>query len=169
VYRNPSFSASFVLYFTIMRKHQDNTLESIPNVEGAFWRRAKLNPKTGCWLWQGPLANGYGIYYRRNQYVKAHRLAYEISTGNAPEGRIYHKCPYKACINPAHLQLQGFNFVGLKGVGNGNHKLNWALVTAIRREYLEKGVTLAILAARYNVSKTTIHRVIHRMTWTQET
>jgi hypothetical protein len=58
-------------------------------------------PNTGCWLWGGTLALGYG----RQSNKMAHRISHEEFIGPIPEGWVVdHLCMQKCCVNPDHLQ-----------------------------------------------------------------
>lgn len=65
----------------------------------------KVDPETGCWIWQGHVArNGYGMagYQRRVWY--AHRLVFTLLRGPIPEGnQLHHECENPSCVNPDHL------------------------------------------------------------------
>lgn len=66
--------------------------------------RSDLGP---CWLWEGALVRGYGMFYASPDvlYVKAHRWSYEAEVGPIPDGlQIDHLCRTPACVNPTHLQ-----------------------------------------------------------------
>lgn len=63
----------------------------------------------GCWEWLGELNNqGYGRFVTypsggRKRFL-AHRLAYELATGEDIGGKILmHSCDTPSCCNPAHL------------------------------------------------------------------
>ena len=54
-----------------------------------------------CWIWTGPLVNGYG----RQGRMLAHRLVYERLVGSIPDGLgLDHLCRVRSCVNPAHLE-----------------------------------------------------------------
>ena len=65
-----------------------------------FKHYVKIDPQSGCWLWQGAMQNGYPMY--RLGY--AHRFAYEHIFGPLPEGaRLRRDCNNRGCVNPAHI------------------------------------------------------------------
>ena len=67
----------------------------------SFWRKVQPCPKTGCWIWEGSTANGYGRIGRDG----AHRVAYRALAGEVPEGKeLDHICRLRACVNPEHLE-----------------------------------------------------------------
>lgn len=59
----------------------------------------KVDPETGCWVWQKGTNKGYPTGY-------AHRLYYERANGvKVPKGwHTHHKCHNRACVNPDHLK-----------------------------------------------------------------
>jgi HNH endonuclease len=66
-----------------------------------FW--SYVEKTETCWLWTGPIHNGYG---RFSVGVEAHRYAYQRLVGPIPDGLMLdHRatCP-KHCVNPAHLK-----------------------------------------------------------------
>ena len=71
-------------------------------IEDRFWAKAAIAGPEECWEWTGGRRNGYG-YYKTS---RAHRVAYELSTGEIP-GDLYadHICRNRLCVNPAHLRL----------------------------------------------------------------
>jgi hypothetical protein len=94
-----------------------------------FWEKVD---KTGdCWLWTGSTNHGYGQFYVKGKSspARAHRVAYELTTGLIPEGmeldHLCHNrdascpggftCPHRACVNPAHLEPVTHRVNGLRG------------------------------------------------------
>lgn len=88
---------------------------------GKFFARVRRGDKSDCWEWQGPPDNdGYGNVMAYSKHWKAHRLAWVLSVGDIPAGRIIcHSCDNRACCNPDHLwlgtQLQNIADRDLKG------------------------------------------------------
>jgi hypothetical protein len=73
-----------------------------------FWShidKSKGQGKTGdCWEWQkSRTSKGYGRFGLWKHNVRAHRLAYYLTTGEWNELNILHKCDNPPCCNPAHL------------------------------------------------------------------
>ena len=71
--------------------------------------RTRLD-ENGCWVWTGPLAEGYGCMNwkgapsGRIEYG-AHRISYSVHVGPIPEGmHLDHLCRNRACVNPDHLE-----------------------------------------------------------------
>ena len=73
-----------------------------------FNARVDRSDPSGCWIWTGGGANGYGRLNlgARGKKVYAHRWAYEHYVGPIPDGLLVdHICRNTACVNPAHLRL----------------------------------------------------------------
>jgi len=86
-----------------------------PAIHAALKERSKVDPETGCWVWQrSKTQGGYGCVggvemqpdgsLTTKQYM-AHRLSLEVKMGR-PLGahQAHHTCANRACCNPAHLQ-----------------------------------------------------------------
>lgn len=73
-----------------------------------------------CWPWGGAIKRGYGVTHtspsgKRRRLVLAHRVAFEVATGDSPpsvdhwchdnaECDLADDCPHRRCCNPAHLK-----------------------------------------------------------------
>jgi hypothetical protein len=70
-----------------------------------FW--AKVDKSGECWLWTASRKpNGYGQFMMWPKLRYAHRVAYELLVGPAPEtADLDHTCHNRACVNPEHLRV----------------------------------------------------------------
>jgi hypothetical protein len=74
-------------------------------MEERFWMKVQKGPD--CWTWTAAILGGYGVFSERfrGKQHKAHRLAYELTVGPIPDGKVLdHKCHNTLCVNPAHLR-----------------------------------------------------------------
>jgi hypothetical protein len=82
----------------------------------------KIDPETGCWVWQRSLhKQGYG--YRASTDTAdglsrlAHRYYWQLVYGPIPDGlSLDHLCRNPPCVNPAHLEPVSHRENVLRGV-----------------------------------------------------
>ena len=112
--------------------------------------------------------------YKAKQYLH-HRLVYaqhnDINLDDMKNLVVMHTCDNPSCVNPIHLRLgtQGDNQRDkvnknrqLKGEAHGRCKLTEQQVLDIRASTK----SFSDLAIDYRVTKTAIHSIKHRRTWT---
>ena len=143
-----------------------------------FW--ARVTKSDGCWLWQGPVDRwGYG----RTSNRLAHRIAWELSTGESP-GSLFvcHHCDTPACVRPEHLFLgthsdnmrdkmskgrgRGMFPRGMNNAGEAHKraKLTDDAVRRIRGMY-RAGVACKDIAPLFGIAPNTAYQVAVRRKW----
>lgn len=148
-------------------------------LEQRFWAKVR---KTGtCWIWTGcVMSNGYGSITdraraTRSPSVLVHRLSWELAYGDVPRGLcVLHRCDVRVCVRPDHLFLgtladncrdRTAKGRTAKSEDNRHAKLRPEDVISIRAAARE-GCSERILARRYGVNHSTIHRIATRQSWT---
>jgi len=130
----------------------------------------------GCHICTSHLSRNVGGYARisiNGKVTPLHRVMYEKHKGKIPRGMcVCHKCDNPECINPDHLFLgtQRDNVLDMIKKGRDNHargeKHHRAKLTANKVLEIQKsGKSYNWLAAKYNISKTTIWRIKKKITW----
>jgi len=145
-----------------------------------FWERVHIQHPNRCWEWKaGKIADGYGELWLTRLVLRAHRVAWAISTGPIPSGlSVLHRCDNPACCNPRHLFLgtqtdnmrdaarKGRIVISTRrGEQNGSAVLNPNQVRAIRRRYATGKISQRALAREYRVDHGTVGHIVRRTTW----
>lgn len=116
--------------------------DPLAGLAARFWAKVdKSAGLNGCWPWisSSHIGDGYGAITIDGHTCYAHRVAYELATGESP-GKLWvdHTCFNHACQNPAHLRLatpkqnienqQGLrpdNTSGARGVYRDRRRNKW--------------------------------------------
>jgi hypothetical protein len=137
-----------------------------------FEENIRKDPNTGCWIWVGYMARGYGTFKVNGQKspIKVSRWAYEyFKKEKIPSTKVFvcHTCDVRACVNPDHLFL-GSNQDNMDDAkakyrfqyGEKHHqsKLTKSQVGEIL-ELRRQDYTLQAIADKYGVTKTSIGRI----------
>ena len=73
------------------------------NTEQFFF--GKVKKTNTCWIWNGCVRNGYGLFRYKEKVIGAHRFSYELLRGPIPKGlQLDHLCRVRNCVNPNHLE-----------------------------------------------------------------
>lgn len=139
-----------------------------------FWSYVQKGP--GCWIWTGAVdRSGYGIVTRRPNRWNAHRLAWFLTNGEIPAGRlICHRCDNRLCCRPDHLYVGTPQDNALDrsragtqtGSRNGFAKLSESQVQSIKKR-LRDGEKVSVLAADYAISPAAIYMIRNGINWRQ--
>lgn len=145
------------------------------SLENRFW--ARILKKDGCWEWSGhKCPRGYGRLTQgggSKKIVLAHRLSYEIHSGQIPKGLfVCHRCDNPQCCNPSHLFLGTASdnnkdakskgrSRGVRGESQPKSKLTRDDVAEIRAS----GLTQDRLAKTYGVSQSAISLAKRSINW----
>lgn len=116
-----------------------------PGYAARFWARVDTSDPSVCWEWTGLRNAGtYGVVRIDKRQYMAHRVAWELATGETLERStmVLHHCDNPPCINPAHLftgdQSANMADMAAKGrrKGKGGGPTHW---TKTRPEKLARG------------------------------
>jgi hypothetical protein len=158
-------------------------LQASRTPESRFW--AKVNkdgpvpdacPEMGaCWVWTGALFtdNGYGQFWLNDTNCRAHIVSYEWANGPVDGQQVQHLCNVRVCVRPTHLTLgtpaQNMAYASQTGRMTRGERHHRSVVTAVDvrliRKLAAEGVRQIDLVDRFGISKSTMHAIVHRLTW----
>ena len=157
-----------------------------------IWDHIEINGSMECWPWtMGIHHSGYGVVNlpnkkqgRRNWQVRIHRLVWELTFGEIPEGLcVLHKCDNPPCCNPNHLFIGTYKdnywdmvkkgrrgkcgykpgkFVGEKATAA---KLTNKEVLEIKRLLNKSRLTHSEIASRFDCNRVTITQINLGIIW----
>lgn len=135
---------------------------------------SKINKTSACWKWVASKdPYGYGRFQINGKPHKAHRVAYEIYHGPIPDGMcVLHTCDNPSCVNPEHLWT-GTNADNMADKrSKGRNRMGEAVPQSVltEKQVIEirslKGIaTQQVIATRFNISQTTVSRILRRVYW----
>jgi len=145
-----------------------------------FWKKVKVTEGEGCWEWDAAMySNGYGHFVVSGKDHLAHRLSFQLSVGEIPEGLVLrHTCDNRKCVRPEHL-IPGTHSENLRDcvdrgrLNPGRHPGETnpaAILTAqdvreIRDLLKHKVFNQTTIAFKYRIGMSAISSIKHGHTW----
>lgn len=162
-----------------MSEHESALDKALPFLKlENFWPKITKGEPDECWLWTASTyPKGHGIFGAydpttgQRYFVRAHRLAHYLSTGEQPEA-VMHVCDTPRCCNPAHLRsgTVALNNTDRDSKGRVRHgethasaMFTSAQIRAIRSE--GKWATYREMGEAYGVSAGCIYAILNGLNW----
>lgn len=134
------------------------------------------NKQSGCWEWNGPTRDGYGVMWGgptlgTKGNIVASRAAWMLYRGAIPGGLIVcHKCDNRKCVNPNHLFLGTFSdntqdMMTKDRCPKGENSYRAMITEADVHIIRDRSNKVKDLAKRYGMSISGIEMVRYRRTW----
>lgn len=144
--------------------------EISPKQIKAFWSKVDAAEPECCWDWTASLlSTGYGQFRISNgRNWRAHRLAYALTYGPIPEGRVVmHSCDNRRCVNPRHLQLgtQKQNLIDMALRGRTPRPVLTAEAVADCRRRAAAGESIQSIADSYGAKPITVDAAVRGRNW----
>lgn len=141
-----------------------------------FWKNVDTSAGyDACWPWLGTrLKSGYGKVRFLGRTTTAHRIAYELATGERIpyELRATHSCDNPPCCNPRHVEpaTQTQNIADMDARGRRGDSRNFGedhgrcvvtdvQVSEIKTLYLT-GISQGNLAKQFGIGQSQVSRII---------
>lgn len=142
-----------------------------------FLQKVDIGSPKQCWPWLGSLKGcGHGSWaylgYRNGTKI-ASREVFKLFKGNPEDLYVCHSCGNAQCCNPDHLYLGTAkenqidrikHNTSNRGSKCGTAKLNEEQVRDIKK-LIDKKIKLINIAAKYNVSESTIKAIKQKRNW----
>ena len=131
------------------------------DTEKAFWE--KVTRSDNCWEWQaGKDKDGYGRFRYRGEKRQAHRVSWELMTGQEPTDCVLHSCDNPSCVKPDHLSIGTTQENTRQMVNRGRHntrRLDPNKVKRARKLLTNKKITQEKIAKMLNISAGSVSNI----------
>jgi hypothetical protein len=152
------------------------------SLEDRGWSKVDIRGYDECWNWTGAIDTpGYGAFNYNGKKKNSHVVAYILTYGSVPDGKIVcHTCSHnRPCCNPNHLYAgthsdnmldaikDGRIFAhntGRSGSENINAKLSEEDVREIRA-LRDNGTPYKDIARRYGIHERHAKAIVRREKW----
>jgi hypothetical protein len=156
---------------------EEKMTKSSLTIEERFWEKVDIRGPDECWVWlAGKTSKGYGTLWLKGTSHLAHRVAWELTNGEIPEGIcVLHHCDNPPCCNPKcfFLGTRADNVADrdkkgrradTKGISHPRAKLSNEQVLEIR-DLRSKGMLQREIAELYPISQQMINHICRRENW----
>jgi hypothetical protein len=145
-------------------------------LEKRFWEKVNRKSKNECWEWRGSKLNsGYGKMRDSNKRQRpATHISWFIHHRKWPTKLMCHTCDNPKCVNPHHLFEGNYKDNSIDCVGKDRHtrgsRQSFAILTEkdveeIKKEYTGEHGDCTRLGKKYNVTYSTISKIMRGLQW----